>query len=94
MDVLDLHGILFSGAVAGQRVDGCLHPRRKGRALSQDRTFLLLVSLGLLLVAVVLNIIGLNIGKWLQNAGGVGTYLPLMMLVGVARGWSISSTGP
>ncbi len=29
-----------------------------------------------------LNIIGLNIGKWLQNAGGVGTYLPLLMLVG------------
>jgi amino acid transporter len=29
----------------------------------------------------VLNIIGLNIGKWLQNAGGVGTYVPLLMLV-------------
>ena len=28
----------------------------------------------LLFVAVVLNIVGLNIGKWLQNAGGVGTY--------------------
>jgi hypothetical protein len=26
---------------------------------------------------VVLNIIGLNIGKWLQNAGGVSTYIPL-----------------
>ena len=38
----------------------------------------------LLLVAVGLNIIGLHIGKWLQNAGGVGTYLPLMMIVGVA----------
>ncbi len=31
-----------------------------------------------------LNIIGLHIGKWLQNAGGVGTYVPLMMIVGVA----------
>ena len=30
-----------------------------------------------LLVAVVLNIVGLNIGKWLQNAGGVGTYRPV-----------------
>src|SRR5262249_6796020 len=30
------------------------------------------------------NIIGLHIGKWLQNAGGVGTYVPLMMLLGVA----------
>lgn len=56
----------------------------RGSVLAQDRTFQLTVSLGLLLVAVGLNIIGLNIGKWLQNAGGVGTYVPLVMLVGVA----------
>ena len=56
----------------------------KGGTLSQDRTFLILVSLGLLVVAVVLNIIGLNIGKWLQNAGGVGTYVPLLILAAVA----------
>jgi amino acid transporter len=56
----------------------------RGAALAQDRTFLLTVSLSLLVVAVVLNIIGLNIGKWLQNAGGVGTYLPLLILAGVA----------
>jgi len=45
---------------------------------------LLLVSFALLGVAVGLNIIGLNIGKWLQNVGGVSTYLPLLMLVGIA----------
>jgi amino acid transporter len=56
----------------------------RGAQLAQDRTFLVAVSLGLLLVSVVLNIIGLNIGKWLQNAGGVGTYLPLLMLVAIA----------
>jgi amino acid transporter len=56
----------------------------RGAALAQDRTFLLVVSLSMLLVAVVLNIVGLNIGKWLQNAGGVGTYVPLMMLACVA----------
>ncbi len=39
------------------------------------------MSLGYLIIAVVLNIIGLNIGKWLQNAGGVSTYAPLLMLV-------------
>jgi len=55
-----------------------------GVALAQNRTFLLTVSLSLLVVAVVLNIIGLNIGKWLQNAGGVGTYVPLVILVGIA----------
>jgi len=64
----------MSGYVAGSR----------GVVLAQDRTFLVVGSLVLLLVAVVLNIIGLNIGKWLQNAGGVSTYLPLLMLSAVA----------
>jgi len=72
-------GLLLASASMSAYVLG-----QKGDVLSQDRTFLLVVSLVLLLVAVVLNIIGLNIGKWLQNAGGVGTYLPLLMLVGVA----------
>ena len=56
----------------------------KGASLSQDRTFLLVGSLVLLAVAVILNIIGLNIGKWLQNAGGIATYVPLLILVAVA----------
>ncbi len=55
-----------------------------GAALAQDRAFLLWCSLGLLVVAVALNVIGLNIGKWLQNAGGVGTFVPLLILVLVA----------
>ncbi len=55
-----------------------------GTALAQNRTFLMAGSFVLLIVAVTLNIIGLNIGKWLQNAGGVATYVPLLMLVGIA----------
>ena len=52
--------------------------------LAKNPQYLLWSSLGLLTVAVVLNIVGLNVGKWLQNAGGVATYLPLVMLVGIA----------
>ena len=52
--------------------------------LAQDRTFLVAGSFGLLFVAVSLNIVGLNIGKWLQNVGAVSTYVPLLMLVGMA----------
>ena len=52
-------------------------------SLAKDPHYLLWSSMGLLAVAVVLNIIGLDIGKWLQNAGGVATYLPLLMLIGV-----------
>ena len=72
-------GLLLASASMSAYIVG-----EKGAALSQDQTFLLAVSLVLLVVAVFLNIIGLNVGKWLQNSGGVGTYLPLLMLVGVA----------
>jgi amino acid transporter len=49
--------------------------------LADNRTYLILASIVLLAVAVGLNLVGLHIGKWLQNAGGVGTYVPLVMLV-------------
>jgi amino acid transporter len=49
--------------------------------LAQNRSFLLAGSFVLFFVAVFMNIIGLRIGKWLQNAGAVGTFVPLMMLI-------------
>ncbi len=77
-------GLLLASAAMSAYIIG-----ERGMTLEHNRAFLLWVSLGLLLVAVVLNIIGLNIGKWLQNAGGVSTYLPLMMLVAIATAlWS------
>lgn len=56
--------------------------------LASNQHYLLWASLSLLGVAVILNIVGLDIGKWLQNAGGVATYVPLMMLVGI--GWYLA----
>ncbi len=71
-------GLLMASAAMASYIGG------GGTAyLAQNRTFLMAASLGLLFVAVFLNIIGLNIGKWLQNAGGVATYIPLLMLVGM-----------
>jgi amino acid transporter len=69
-------GLLLASASMSAYVFGA-----RGAILSQNRSFQIEVSLALLLVAVGLNIIGLNIGKWLQNAGGVGTFLPLAILV-------------
>ena len=68
-------GLLLASAAMSGYVAGS-----GGAALAQNRTFLLIVSMILLLVAVGFNIIGLNIGKWLQNAGGVSTYIPLLIL--------------
>jgi amino acid transporter len=69
-------GLLLASAAMSAYIIG-----EGGSTLEHNRQFLLLVSLGYLVVAVVLNIIGLNIGKWLQNAGGVSTYAPLLLLV-------------
>jgi amino acid transporter len=56
----------------------------------QKWQYLIPASLGLLFVAAVLNLVGLNIGKWLQNAGGVSTYVPLVMLVLIALAVNVS----
>jgi len=82
-------GLLLASASMSAYIVG-----EKGARLSQDTTFLLVVSLILLVIAVVLNIIGLNIGKWLQNAGGVGTYVPLLMLVAIAIPWAYAFQWP
>jgi glutamate:GABA antiporter len=72
-------GLLFASASMSAYIGGIGSAR-----LAQDRSFLLIGSFALLFVAVYLNVIGLRIGKWLQNAGGLGTYIPLLMLVTAA----------
>jgi len=52
--------------------------------LADNKMYSVGASLVVLGIAVWLNLIGANIGKWLQNAGGVGTYIPLLMLVAIA----------
>src|SRR5487761_1430960 len=71
-------GLLLASASMAAYIGGGSHAQ-----LAENREFLLIGSFVLLFVAVFLNIIGLNIGKWLQNAGGVGTYVPLLMLAGI-----------
>jgi glutamate:GABA antiporter len=74
-------GLLLASASMGAYIGGEGHA-----GLATNREFLVIGSLVLLFVAVFLNIIGLNIGKWLQNVGGVLTYFPLLILVAIA-GW-------
>jgi amino acid transporter len=68
-------GLLLASASMGVYIGG-----PKYAQYAQNQTVLIIGSLTLLGVAVLLNIIGLNIGKWLQNAGGVGTFVPLTIL--------------
>jgi glutamate:GABA antiporter len=71
-------GLLMASASMAAYVGGS-----SGEHLAQNRTFLLVGAVAMLLVAVVMNIVGLNVGKWLQNAGGIGSYVPLAMLIGL-----------
>ena len=71
-------GLLLASAAMGAYIGGS-----SWGYLAQNRPFLLGGSLFLLFIAVGMNIVGLNVGKWLQNAGGVMTYLPLLLLVAV-----------
>ena len=71
-------GLLLASASMSAYVLGA-----RGETLANSREFQIWISLALLAVAVILNIIGLNIGKWLQNAGGVSTYIPLLILAAI-----------
>lgn len=51
--------------------------------LADSRPYVLIVSLAGLWLAVGINIVGTGTGKWLQNVGGLGTYVPALMLVAV-----------
>ncbi len=75
-NVLYYPNLLISAAVIATFVVG------KGEsALVNDWTYVLTATLACLWLAVLLNVVGLATGKWLQNAGGIGTYLPGVILI-------------
>src|SRR5436190_2134574 len=53
-------------------------------ALASSWTYVLPATLICLWFAAGLNIIGVGTGKWLRNAGGIGTYVPGVIMVVVA----------
>jgi amino acid transporter len=75
-NVLFYPGLLISTSVIATFAFG------KGESsLNNDWTYVLTTTLAALWLAVILNIIGIGKGKWLQNAGGIGTYVPGLMLI-------------
>ena len=58
-----------------------LGPGHEG--LADNRAFALLASVALLTILVVLNIVGLGVGKWINNLGGIGTFFAAFLLMGL-----------
>ncbi len=52
--------------------------------LGQEPVFLVAVSVTLLWIITLLNILGLGVGKWVQNMGAMGTALTTAVIVAVA----------
>jgi amino acid transporter len=53
------------------------------QALADNKTFALSASVILLAVLAVLNIVGLGVGKWVNNLGGIGTGIAALLLIGL-----------
>lgn len=58
-----------------------LGPGHEG--LADNRAFALIASLVLLTILVVLNVVGLGVGKWINNLGGIGTFIAAFLLMGL-----------
>jgi glutamate:GABA antiporter len=52
-------------------------------ALQSSQPYFIIFSILALAVAVGLNVVGLNIGKWLHNLGALGLWIPGIVLVGM-----------
>jgi len=52
-------------------------------SLGDNKPFALAASVVLLGVLVILNIMGLGVGKWINNLGGIGTFAAAFLLMGL-----------
>jgi glutamate:GABA antiporter len=77
-NILYYPNLLMSTAVVGAYVVG-----RGETGLADNWHYVLPATLVALWLAVLLNIVGMRTGRWLQNAGAVGTYLPGILLIGL-----------
>jgi len=76
-NILYYPNLLMSTAVIATFAIG-----RSESGLMDDWTYILLATLTALWLAVLLNIVGLKTGRWLQNVGALGTYIPGAVLIG------------
>jgi len=77
-NVLYYPSLLLSGAVIATYAFGL-----GDSGLGERWTYVLPVTLVAMWLAVLLNVLGLRIGKWLHNLGAIGSYLPGIVIVGL-----------
>ena len=60
--------------------------------LEENKLFVAAFSLGILWIALGMNLVGLRVGKWVQNLGAYGTWVPALIFVLLAA-WSLARFG-
>src|ERR671911_1964220 len=76
-NILYYPNLLMSTAVIATYAIG-----RSDTGLMEDWTYIMLATMTALWLAVLINIVGLKTGRWLQNIGAIGTYIPGAVLIG------------
>jgi amino acid transporter len=76
--------VYFPGLLYFTAANALLVAGERGTRLSNDPAWFIGASLAGLALALVLNLVGLGVGKWLHNAGAVATWVPVAILVGLA----------
>jgi glutamate:GABA antiporter len=51
--------------------------------LADNKVFALITSLALMAALTILNIVGLGVGKWVNNIGAIGTFVAAAVLIGL-----------
>lgn len=59
-----------------------IHSRAWG-SLSSNATFYIVFSLIALAAATLLNVVGLDVGKWLHNLGALAMWIPVLIVIGM-----------
>src|SRR6267378_2281206 len=69
-------GLLYFGAANALFMGG-----PAWQSLSSNSTYFILVAAGGLTVAVTMNVVGLNVGRWLNNVGAIAGWTPALLLI-------------
>jgi amino acid transporter len=71
-----LPGLLYFAAANALFIGG-----PEWQSLSKNSYYFIAVAMTGLTLAVAMNVVGLNVGKWLNNVGAVAGWLPAMLLI-------------
>ena len=56
----------------------------RAQHLATSHSYYMIFTTGMLVLITLLNVIGVNTGKWINNLGAIGTCIPILILISIA----------